>query len=76
MSDRVIFQRGTGKPCCPNHGCPLEGLPFPMNSKGVGMCPVSGAHFTYEAEVNENKMVKDINGNLKPEKQWKLIGND
>ncbi len=56
----------SGKIVCPNHGCPLEGLGFPIPKKGVGMCPISGASFEYEAEGDEQKMQigKDKNGRM------------
>lgn len=64
------------KPSCPNHGCPLDGCGFPLPKKGVGVCPVSGYHFEFEAEVDEEKMVKDANENMTKSVGWKLIGND
>ena len=71
-----------GRPCCPNHGEPLEGIPFPMPSKGTGMCPISGCSFDYEIEVDpeEAHMVYERNsaGNMKkvPGSKWKLSGNE
>lgn len=66
----------SGKPTCPNHGCPLDGLPFPMPSKGSGICPVSGATFEFEVSVEEDVMAKDANGNLSKKRGWKVEGND
>lgn len=63
-------------PKCPNHACALEGLGFPMPAKGTGTCPVSGAEFEFEAEIDEEKMVKDKAGNLTKASKWKITGND
>lgn len=70
--------KAQGKPLCPNHGCPLEGMGFPMPAKGEGMCPVSGAHFAYEVDIDESKVreVKDKNGNITKVSDWKVSGND
>jgi hypothetical protein len=72
--DEVTFNKG-GKPCCPNHGCPLD-CGFPMPTAGVGVCPVSGAHFEFRAEVDEDTMVQDKSGNLIKGKKWKVVGQD
>ncbi len=66
------------KPTCPNHGATLEGMPFPLPAKGTGMCPVSGAYFEFEAEVqdSETSMVVDKNGNKVKKVDWKLSGNE
>lgn len=78
MADIKVVGLVRGGILCPNHGCPLEGIGFPMPKKGEGMCPVSGAHFTFEATVDEEntKMVKDKNGNLVKESKFKITGND
>lgn len=71
-----------GKPSCPNHGEPLEGIGFPMPSKGTGICPVSGCPFDYEIEVDNAEasqvMEKDSTGNLKkvPGTMWKVSGDE
>lgn len=71
-----------GRPCCPNHGEPLEGIGFPMPSKGTGICPVSGVPFDYEIEVDPNEanqvVEKDAQGNLKkvPGMVWKVSGDE
>lgn len=66
----------TFSPKCPNHGCPLDGCGFPLPAKGHGICPVSGARFDFEVEVDEVKTVKDKDGNLKKGSKWKLTGNE
>lgn len=66
----------TTKPVCPNHGEPLEGLPFPMPSKGTGKCPVSGVDFDYEVELDENQVVKDKFGNLTKVPTWEVRGEE
>jgi hypothetical protein len=72
----IIQTKPSYKPKCPNHGCPLDGIGFPMPAKGVGICPVSGCPFEYEAEVDEEKMGVDKFGNKVKMVGWKLTGND
>ena len=64
------------KPVCPKHGCPLDGLPFPLTPKGVGMCPVSGCSFEYEVELDDTKMVKDKDGNMTKKIGWNVNGSE
>lgn len=68
----------SGKPTCPNHGCPLDGLGFPMPAKGIGICPVSGASFEYEIDLEESKMqnVQDKDGNITKAPSWKMKGEE
>lgn len=40
-------------PRCPNHHVPLA----KTNTKGIGICPVSGYRFTYTADERERKKV-------------------
>lgn len=61
---------------CPNHGVKLEGMPFPLPARGVGMCPVSGADFEFEVEIDETKVRVDKNGNSIKEVGWKLTGTE
>lgn len=65
-------------PVCPNHGEPLEGLPFPLQSKGTGKCPVSGVSFDYEVDLDEESMedVQDKFGKLTKQPVWKVMGDD
>lgn len=63
-------------PKCPNHGCPLEGLPFPLPTKGTGRCAISGVAFDYEIEIDETSKKVDKNGNLIKDISWKVDGND
>lgn len=63
-------------PKCPNHGSTLEGCGFPLPAKGTGICPVSGCPFDFEVEIDQQKMVKDKDGNLKPEVGWRLSGEE
>lgn len=66
----------TFKPKCPNHGEPLEGCGFPLPRKGTGTCPVSGAPFDFEVELDEKTLVLDKTGKLTPTVGWKVSGND
>jgi hypothetical protein len=66
----------TGKPRCPNHNEPLEGCGFPLPAKGVGKCPISGADFEFEAEVDEAKTLVDKFGNVKKETGFRVSGDD
>lgn len=65
-------------PKCPNHGCPLTGLPFPMKSTGSGRCAISGVVFEYEIDLDESKaeMKKDAQGNITKVQPYKVTGND
>lgn len=64
------------KPFCPNHGCALEGTGFPLPNKGEGICPVSGAHFQFEAEVDQERTVKGKDGSIQKKLDWKLSGDE
>lgn len=73
-----IIKLDKSKPLCPNHGCPLEGIPWPQPKKGEGMCPVSGAHFAYEAEGDDmkNQVTRDKFGNTIKSAVWKVTGDE
>ncbi len=62
------------KPCCPNHGEPLEGCGFPLPSKGTGKCPVSGYDFNFEADTSSTKMTVDKFGKPMKVTGWKIEG--
>ncbi len=47
-----------------------------MTTKGTAKCPVSGADFDYEAEVDEMKNVMDKDGNVTKGSKWQLHGDD
>jgi hypothetical protein len=66
----------SSKPQCPNHAVALEGCGFPLPKKGVGMCPVSGAEFEFEVDVNETEVVQDKFGNLIKKPKWNLTGEE
>jgi hypothetical protein len=66
----------TFKPKCPNHGAPLEGMGFPLPRKGQGMCPVSGASFDFEAEIDTAYVQLDKFGNATKSVGWKVSGSD
>lgn len=76
MADIIVTP--STKPKCPNHGCPLDGIPFPMPRKGEGICPVSGAHFAFEVEGDEMKLMDGVDkfGNKTKVAGWKITGND
>lgn len=63
-------------PKCPNHGCPLDGIPKPMPLKGEGICPVSGAHFAYEVDGDKTELKRDSSGNMFEVKTFNVTGND
>lgn len=63
----------TFKPKCPTCGATLE-VPFPLPEKGVGRCPVGYIDFTFYAEVDKTKVVKDKNGKLEKEVRWNVKG--
>ena len=64
------------RPVCPNHGEPLDGIPFPMPSKGTGICPVSGCPFDFEVELDEAQLVKDKFGNTTKAIKWNVQGDE
>lgn len=64
------------KPRCPNHNVELDGLPWPLPRKGEGICPISKCHFSFEVEVDEEKLVKDKNGNMVPTVGWSVNGEE
>lgn len=65
-------------PKCPNHHEFLEGIGFPIPSKGTGICPVSGCPFDFEIDVEEEhaKEVKDKFGVISEVSEWKLSGEE
>ena len=63
-------------PKCPNHGCPLTDLPFPLPRKGKAPCAVSRQLFDYEVEVDETKTVVDKDGNVQKAVGWKVSGKE
>lgn len=65
-----------GKPCCPNHGEPLEGCGFPLPQKGTGVCPVSGAVFSFEVDVESTETKRDKFGNMVKVKKFKISGEE
>lgn len=66
-------KRPSFKPKCPVCASTLEGVPFPLPEKGKGRCPSAG-YYSFRAEVDNEKMVKDKNGNMEPVKGWKVKG--
>lgn len=67
-----------GVPRCPNHNCPLVDLGFPLKPQGVGICPVSGAKFEYQVDLDEEsqEMAVDKFGNKTKIKKYKITGDD
>ena len=63
---------------CPNHGVPLRDLPDPLTPVGVGVCPISGCSFEYEAELDEEETetVVDKFGNTHERKKYKVTGEE
>lgn len=63
---------------CPNHGCPLEDLGFPLKPKGEGRCPVSDAMFDYEVDLTEGEeeMGVDKEGKKFKITKYKITGED
>lgn len=59
-------------PKCPNHLVQL----VRTNDPGVGICPISGAHFRYTAEDDkgkgEEKLVVDLSGKLTKKVTYKV----
>lgn len=61
-------------PRCSVCQCVLEDCGFPLPSKGVGYCPQGMCHIDFEVDIDENKVVKDKNGNLSKAVYWKVGG--
>lgn len=64
------------RPCCPNHGEPLEDTGFPLPEKGTGKCPVSGVDFEFTAETDEETIVNDKFGGTTKKVDWKVTGDE
>lgn len=63
-------------PVCPNHGCPLDGIGFPIPQKGTGICPISGCPFDFEVEVDQETIVQDKFGNTSKQLNWNVSGDE
>ncbi len=72
------MSKPSGKPRCPNHGCELEGLPFPLTEKGTGRCPVSLCTFEYQIKLDksETEMTVDKFGNKIKKMSWEVNGDE
>ncbi len=68
--------KATGEVFCPNHGCALEGVPFPMPEKGIAMCPISGAMFEFESKIDPNLTVVLKDGSVVKKPYWEIKGDD
>lgn len=63
---------------CPNHSCALEGLDFPLKPKGTGICPVSGASFDYEIDLEDDATAVTLDkfGNKMKSTKFKVKGDE
>lgn len=66
----------SGRATCPNHGCELEGIPFPIPEKGTARCPVSTAMFEYEAKVDPQIKVQLKDGTITKKSFWEVKGEE
>ncbi len=66
----------THGPRCPNHHVELVGLPNPLTEKGQATCPISGAEFEYEVELDKEEMKQDSKGNIIKVPKWKTEGQE
>lgn len=73
--DEVII-KPSGKVLCPNHGCELEGVPWPMPEKGTARCPVSKAMFEYEAKIDPQMKVQMKDGTVALMSKWEITGDE
>lgn len=66
------------KPKCPNHEVELTQCGFPLPARGQGVCPVSGATFDFEVDVEEGmqEVKYDRSGKAIIEQKWKITGSD
>lgn len=64
----------TGGPRCPNH---LVNLTL-TNTKGIGICPLSGCRFAYKADESKGaeKVKLDAFGNMKRDNQYSITPLD
>jgi hypothetical protein len=76
MTDFVPQSESKHRPCCPNHGEPLEGLPFPIPSKGKGKCPISGVDFEFEIQIDEDETKVDKFGKPMKDRKWNVEGEE
>lgn len=44
-----------GTPRCPNHLVPLNDCVSEGKGKGIGICPISGWHFSYQEDYLEGE---------------------
>lgn len=63
-------------PKCPNHHVDLVDLPVPMVQKGMAICPISGASFDFEVELDQVEMKQDSQGNIIKSPRWKTDGQE
>lgn len=59
-------------PRCPNHKVVL----IRTKDKGIGICPVSQARFTYTAVDGETKRKVTTSGKVVDEAEYKVEGNE
>lgn len=64
----------TTGPKCPNHLVPLTRT----DERGIGICPVSGYTFSYEADEQESdtKVAYDKFGNVIKQQAYKVVALD
>jgi hypothetical protein len=53
-------QKEPGGPRCPNHKVVLVDCESNSNGGGVGICPISGAYFSYECEEEKEEEQYEI----------------
>lgn len=75
MSDEAKVMP-SGKILCPNHGCELEGIPFPVPEKGHGRCPVSMAMFEYESKIDPEMKIQLKDGTVIKGSRWDVSGDE
>ena len=70
--------RPSGKPHCPDSHPDVEliDLPFPLPSRGIGTCPVSGVKFAFEIDLTDVEVVYDKFGQPLKRPTWKLTGSE
>ncbi len=62
-------------PRCPNHAVPLSKCQV-SKGKGVGICPISGWHFSFEVETEENQSEMKIDKFGRPYHDFKVAQID
>lgn len=70
--------KNTFGPRCPNHHVVLVKTGDKSEGKKVGICPISGAHFTYDEDnaLKTRKLFLNSMGQMEEKADWKVEGSE